>query len=68
MVNAWQRVLGRTESVGLTACQRQRFEECPPAVRERGPEEGELDRSNHVYLRVIGLDDNTRFLISLNSV
>lgn len=28
----------------FTACQRLRFEECPPAVRRRGPWEGELDR------------------------
>lgn len=34
----------------FTACQRLRFEECPPAVNQRGTHEGEPVRSKHLYL------------------
>lgn len=36
----------------FTACQRLRFEECPPAVNQRGTHEGEPVRSKHLYLHL----------------
>lgn len=46
----WER---RSFSGRFTACQKLRLEECPPAVRKRGPWEGELDRLRHLYITII---------------
>lgn len=54
--SAWPRVLicdGRSLSGRFSACQRPRIEECPPAVRKRGPWEGERDTPRYLYFQKI---------------
>lgn len=68
---SWQTRECRSLSGRFTACQRLRFEECPPAVRKRGPWEGELDRLRHLFFKIIQdltirHDAKTRFFLFLS--